>query len=251
MKRTQNTPMHLLLLAGSGEARGIADRLADAGQLRVTASLLTPARRFGPLSVPTRLGRFGGPDGQARYLRTQGVTAVLDATHPFAARISAQTAQVCADLDLPHAQVLRRDWQPVAGDQWQEVGDEDAASDLITPQQRVFTATGRATLDALISNNSAQFFVRQLEDREDDAKQPNVHYISGRGPFSVEDEIQTLSTLNIDVLIVKNSGGLPSRTKLDAARALGIKVILIARPPLLDVQRLETVEAAMNWIDAL
>ncbi len=243
--------MHLLLLAGSGEARIIADRLAASGHLRVTASLLTMPRSFGPLSVPTRLGRFGGDDGQAQYLRKQGVTAVLDATHPFATHISAQTAKVCADLDLPHAQVLRPDWQPVAGDQWREVADEYAVAALLTDQQRVFTTTGRATLDALACNSSAQFFVRQMEERADDPDQPNVRYISGRGPFSVEDEIRTLCDLDIDVLVVKNSGGLPSRTKLDAARALGIKVILIARPPFLDVKRLETVEAAMNWIDAL
>ena len=250
-----------MLLAGSGEARVIAGKLAETGQIQVTASLLSPPRSFGPLPVRTRLGRFDGNDGQAQYLREQGVTAVLDASHPFAARISAQIALVCADLGLPHAQVLRPKWYPVAGDHWQEVADESKVAGLLTPKQRVFTTTGRARLDVLTRDSSAQFFVRKLENHMDDLDQPdlgdpdlgqpNVHYITGKGPFSVEDEIRTLRGLKIDVLLVKNSGGLPSRTKLDAARALGIKVILIARPPLLDVRRLETVKAAMDWIDSV
>ena len=251
MKRTPNSSGHLLLLAGSGEARVIAGLLADSGQIQVTASLLNPPRSFGPLPVTTRLGRFGGKDGQARYLHAQRVSAVLDASHPFAARISAQTVAVCADLGLPYAQLLRPDWQPVAGDQWQQVADESRVAPLLTRQNRVFTTTGRATLEALTRNCAAQFYVRQLEDPSDLPAQPNVHHIIGKGPFSVEDEIRTLRGLRIDVLVVKNSGGLPSRTKLDAARALGIKVILIARPPLLDVRRLQTVKAAMDWIDSL
>lgn len=246
-----DTPIHLLLLAGSGEARVLADRLHRTGQIKVTASLLNAPRSFGPLAVPTRLGRFGGKDGQAQYLRDQGVTAVLDATHPFAARISAQTAQVCAGLGLPYAQVLRPDWQPEAGDQWQQVANEDGVAALLTNGSRVFTTTGRATLAALVRDSSALFFVRQMEAPTEAPKYPNVSYISGKGPFSVEDEIRTLRALKIDVLVAKNSGGLPSRTKLDAARALGIKVILIARPPLLNETRLETVEAAMKWIAAL
>jgi precorrin-6A/cobalt-precorrin-6A reductase len=251
MNRASDIPMHLLLLAGSGEARVIATRLAETEQLRVTASLLTPPRSFGPLPVATRLGRFGGAEGQAQYMRDHGVTAVLDATHPFAARISMQTARVCTDLGLPYAQVLRPNWQSSPGDQWQEVANESAVAALLSAQQRVFTTTGRATLEALICDSRAQFFVRRMEDQLDDPNQPNVHYVSGQGPFSVEDEICTLRALNIDVLVVKNSGGLASRTKLDAARTLGIKVILIARPPLMNVQRLETVGAAMEWIERL
>ncbi|MFT4961192.1 MAG: precorrin-6A/cobalt-precorrin-6A reductase [Paracoccaceae bacterium] len=251
MVNDANTPRHLLLLAGSGEARVLAERLALQGQMRVTASLLTTPRSFGALAIPTRVGAFGGKDGQARYLRDQRITAVLDATHPFADRISAQTAEVCAELGLPYAQVLRPDWQPTAADHWQEVASEAAAAALLTSGQQVFTTTGRATLDGLVRNRAAQFFVRQMEPRNDEASRPNVTYISGKGPFSVADEIETLRALNIDVLVVKNSGGVPSRTKLDAARALGIKVILIARPPLLDVRRLETVKAALDWIDAL
>jgi precorrin-6A/cobalt-precorrin-6A reductase len=251
MNRATDIPMHLLLLAGSGEARVIATRLAETEQMRVTASLLTPPRSFGPLPVATRLGRFGGADGQAQYMRDHGVTAVLDATHPFAARISTQTAKVCTNLGLPYAQVLRPNWQSAPGDQWQEVANEGAVAALLSPQQRVFTTTGRATLEALICDSCAQFFVRRIEDQADDPSQPNVRYVSGRGPFTVEDEMRTLRDLEIDVLVAKNSGGSPSRTKLDAARALGIKVVLISRPPLMDVQRLETVDAAMDWINAL
>jgi len=111
--------------------------------------------------------------------------------------------------------------------------------------------SGRATLAALVHDCPAQFLVRQMKPRARDPDLPNVTYIDGRGPFSVADEIRTLRDLNIDVLVVKNSGGLPSRTKLDAARALGIPVILIARPPQPKAERIETVDAAMAWIQTL
>lgn len=241
---------HLLLLAGSGEARDIAQALSDPGQMRVTASLHFAPRSFGALPITTRTGPFGGDAGFVRFLAAQGITAVLDATHPFAAQISARTLRICTDLGLPHAQVLRPGWQAVAGDNWQYVDTVSAAAALLQHGQHVFTTTGQATLPDLI-NSPAQFFVRQLEPRTGAISAANVRYITGKGPFSVADEMRTLRDLGIDTLVAKNSGGLPSRTKLDAARALGIKVILIRRPPLLNALRLETVSQALNWIKTL
>jgi precorrin-6A/cobalt-precorrin-6A reductase len=242
---------HLLLLAGSGEAREIAAALLKQPDWTVTASLLFPERSTGPLPVPTRLGRFGGEDGMARFLTSEAVDAVLDATHPFANQITAQAVRVCGRLALPFAQVLRAAWVPGPGDRWAEVANEAAVAAILRPGQRVFTTTGRATLDQLVSRSSARFFVRQLEPRETAAPFANVRYVTGQGPFSVQEELQTLRDLKIDVLVCKNSGGDPSRTKLDAARMLGIPVILIARPVQPDVVTLETVSAALDWVHGL
>lgn len=250
MNTTGNTRRHLLLLAGSGEARDVAADLADRPDWQVTASLLFPERTTGPLPVPTRLGRFGGEDGLMKYLVAEQVDAVLDATHPFAYQISAHAARVCARLALPCAQVLRPPWVPGPHDNWTEVRDEAAVAAFIRPEQRVFTTTGRATLDRLVSQSPARFFVRQLETR-DDHPYPNVRYVTGLGPFSVSQERDTLRDLKIDVLVCKNSGGAPSYTKLEAARQLGLPVILIARPPQPDVPNLESVSAALQWVDAL
>ncbi|MEY8831256.1 cobalt-precorrin-6A reductase [Sedimentitalea sp. XS_ASV28] len=242
---------HILLLAGAGEARAIAAALAERDDCKVTGSFLYPPRSFGPLPVPTRYGRFGGEDGMARYLMAEGIDAVIDATHPFAHQISASAARVCARLAIPLLQVLRPCWTPGAGDRWTEVADERAVAAHLRPGQRVFTTTGRATLDHLVSRCDARFFVRQLEERRPPENLKNVRYVTGNGPFSVEEERDTLSGLEIDVLVVKNSGGTTSETKLIAARSLGLPVILIARPPQPDVPRVETVSGALNWVDGL
>lgn len=241
----------MLLLAGSGEARDLAVALADRLDWKVTGSFLFPPRSFGPLPVPTRYGRFGGEDGMARYLSAERIDAVMDATHPFAHQISASAARVCARLAIPVVQVLRPPWTPEQGDEWTEVADERAVATHLRPGQRVFTTTGRATLEHLVAQCNARFFVRQLEDRTPPANVNNVRYVTGTGPFSVEEERETLSELEIDVLVVKNSGGEPSKTKLIAARALGLPVILIARPPQPDVLRVETVQDALHWVDGL
>lgn len=251
MQSRTDKPRHLLLLAGSGEARVIAAALATSTSWQVTGSFLFPPRTFGPLPVPTRHGRFGGEDGMARYLMAEQVDAVLDATHPFANQISTRAARVCARLAIPFAQMLRPPWEPEEGDTWIEVADERAVAAHLRPGQRVFTTTGRATLDLLTAECNARFFVRQLETRAAPPNLRNVRYITGKGPFSVEEELETLRELEIDVLVAKNSGGEPSKTKLVAARMLGLPVILLARPPQPDALRFETVDAALEWVAGL
>ena len=251
MKAPKAFNHHLLLLAGSGEARAIAEALAERDGLRVTASLMHPPRSFGPLAVPTRLGGFGGDGGFSDYLECKGVTAVLDATHPFAVRIGARSAPICEQQGLPFARVLRPSWKPGQEDNWHEVADEAAASALLRPGQRVFATSGRDTVLALARQVEARIFLRQLGDDEPPDALSNVEAVPGQGPFSVAQEIATFKELEIDVLVTKNSGGLPSRSKLDAARALGLPVILIARPPQPDVPLLTSVAEALDWVDRL
>jgi precorrin-6A/cobalt-precorrin-6A reductase len=240
---------HLLLLAGSGEARALAAALSDRADLRVTASLLCPSRRFGPLPVPTRTGRFG-QDGVQAFMQAAQVDLVLDATHPFAARISAQAHAACVRLGLRHAHLIRPQWRQQPGEDWIEVASETEVARCLAPGQRVFVTTGRGTLDLLIANSDARFLVRQMDDPGDPAPPKNVEYIVGPGPFSVEQEIATFRSLRIDVLVVRNSGGGPGRTKLDAARILGLPVIVIARPPPPGGRVVQSVAEALAWVDA-
>lgn len=241
-------PRHLLLLAGSGEARAIAAGLADRGDLRVTASVLAPSLA-GPLKVPTRTGGFGGDDGFAQYLDREGVTAVLDATHPFAARIGHRSAPICAARGIAYARVLRPAWQAQPGDNWTHVPDESAAGALLHAGQRVFATTGRATMEALVMKSPAQFLLRRRAAEPSPPPVANVSYVIGQGPFSVDDEIATLRAHRIDVLVAKNSGGTASRTKLDAARALGLPVILVDRPDQVQATTLTTVAQALAWVE--
>ena len=242
---------HLLLLAGAGEARDVALALANRPEIRVTASLLHPPRAFGPLPVPTRLGGFGGADRFCSFLRTQGVTGVLDATHPFASRIGTRSAALCAKEGVPYARRLRPAWAPQPGDGWTFASDEADACAHIGFDARVFTTTGRATLDGFCTFPGARLFVRRLI--VDPAPPPwsFVTWVPGAGPFSVADETATFRRLGIDHLIVKDAGGQSSRTKLDAARALGLPVILLRRPRPPDALCLDNVPAALQWVSAL
>lgn len=239
---------HLLLLAGSGESRELAACLAPLG--RVTASLLGQPRTFGPLPVPTRTGGFGGEAGLERYLADHGVTAVLDATHPFAVQIGHNAAAVCARMGLPYARVLRPPWRPGPGEVWTEVATEAEVRDHLRLGDRVFTTTGRATLEALAMGVPVRFLVRRMTRDTPPDHLKNVEYIIGKGPFSVDQEVENLTRARADVLVARNAGGAPSRSKLEAAHALNLKVILIARPPQPPGLRLETVQEALDWVTA-
>ncbi len=248
--RAENAP-HLLLLAGSGESRALAQRLAQTGGLRVTASLLHQPRTFGPMPVPTRLGRFGGVEALRRFLVQEQISAVLDATHPFSVQMGHRAAEACAALGLGFARVLRPPWPLSPSERWAEVADEAEVRRHLREGDRVFATTGRATLDRLVRDVPAQFLVRQMAGRDGPCDFKNVEYIYGKGPFSVDQEVENLGRSRADVLVAKNSGGTPSHSKLAAADALGLRVVLIARPPQPPGTRLETVEAAMQWVARL
>lgn len=243
---------HLLLLAGAGEAEPLAEALESRADWHVTASHLTPPRLPWTAGVALRAGGFGGDAGFRDWLHAQDVRAVLDATHPFAARISARSARVCAEAGIPYAQLQRASWSPQAGDRWTMVPNEARAAALIEPGQRVFVTTGRATLADFAGHAGAHLFFRRLRpDQGTDAPQvPRASVVPGQGPFSVEQEIATFRALNIDLLITRNAGGQASRSKLDAARALGLPVILIARPPA-QSPCFSEIAQALSWLDGL
>ena len=246
-----SNPHHLLLLAGAAEARDIADALAARGAPRVTASLHYGERAAGPLSVPTRIGGFGGTDGFAGFLDAQGITAVLDATHPFAVQITQRSRDICAQRGVPFAQVLRPEWYPETGDIWHDVADEAEAAQIIPRDARVFTTTGRATIEKFAGLRARHLFVRQLRDGTQPRPIDNMTYVRGVGPFSVADEIALFKKLGIDWLVTRNAGGVINHTKIEAARVLGINVAMIRRPEQLDAPRLQTVQAALDWVAAL
>ncbi|MEX0339400.1 MAG: precorrin-6A reductase [Arenibacterium sp.] len=242
---------HLLLLAGSGEARDIAARLTRWPDVRVTVSQLYESRTGLAFAQPTRLGGFGGAEGFEAFMREAGIDAVLDAAHPFAVRVGARASRYCAKHGLAYARVLRPPWEAKAGDNWHEVPDEATARAALRAGQRVFTTTGLSGIDTLTADPAIQFFVRRLRDDPVPDMPSHISFVHGVGPFSKEDEIATLRDLKIDVLIVKNSGGTASATKLEAARALDLPVILLARPKQPDGRVLNSVAEALDWVAAL
>lgn len=242
--------MTLLLLAGTAEAQQVARHLADEARAAV-ASLAGATRAPRSTGLPTRMGGFGGEAGFLRYLDEAGITAVLDATHPFAARISERAARLCSAHGVPYCQLLRPQWVPGAGDRWTMIAAEEEAARHIPEGATVFLATGRQGVTRFANLDGRRLICRVVDPPDAPFPLHNGTYIVARPPFPVADEIALFARLGVDWLVVKNAGGAASESKLVAARALGLPVAMIARPPQSDAHRVATVAAAMDWVRAL
>ncbi len=241
--------MTLLLLAGTGEARQIANALHQAGYTDVIASLAGATRHPKPLPVPIRIGGFGGADAQKEFIINKGISAVVDATHPFANQISLRTSALCQSLDLPYVQLLRDPWHPEPEDRWVPVKTGAAAKDNIPSGSTVFLAVGRQTLLEFEGLRKCTLICRQIDAPEGPFPFENGRFLVGQPPFSVEDELELFKKLKIDWLAVKNAGGAASKTKLTAAQKLGIPVLMLERPIQPGAPKLRTVEEALTWIE--
>jgi precorrin-6A/cobalt-precorrin-6A reductase len=237
--------MRVLLLGGTSEARALAARLHPG--VDVISSL---AGRVPDPALPVgevRIGGFGGVDGMRRWLSEAAVDAVVDATHPYAATITAHAAAVCDELQLPHLVLARPAWDP--GDAIVVASDAEAAK-IVAAQRysRVFLTTGRSGT-AAFADVDAWFLIRAVT-APDAARLPRRHEVLlSRGPYRYGDELELLTAHRIDALVTKNSGGDMTRGKLDAAAALGIAVLMVARPPLPDgVATVGTVPEAAEWV---
>jgi precorrin-6A/cobalt-precorrin-6A reductase len=199
------------------------------------------------LPLPTRVGGFGGEEGFRAYLDEAGITAILDATHPFATRISGRAARVAQDLGLPYVRFDRPEWRPGPDDLWIVIASEEEAAEHLAPDATVFLATGRQTLERFANLGDRRVYCRQIDPPDREFPLKNGGYVIGRPPFSEEDEIKLFRELEVDALVVKNAGGTRSRSKLDAARALGLPVLMIARPDVPAAPTVRDVAAALDW----
>lgn len=245
-------PHQVLILGGTTEARELAARLAGRADLAVTLSLA--GRTASPVAqpVPVRTGGFGGAEGLARHLRESATALLVDATHPFAARISANAAAAAAAAGVPLLVLRRAAWQPVAGDRWTEVGSVAAAIAALGPApRRAFVALGRQELEPLRAAPQHHYVIRSVDPVEPRLDVPDAEYILDRGPFELEREKALLAGRQIDAVVAKNSGGRAAYAKIEAARALAIPVILVRRPPAAAAAAAATVEEALAGLDHL
>ncbi len=242
------TQFRVLLLAGTHEAHAVAAAL-DAAGYDVLASFAGATRRPRSLPVATRHGGFGGREAQRTFLLNGGFTAVIDASHPFAARISHRTAELCGELGLPYLRVLRPPWRPGKGEKWDDVSDLGELAALIPSGARVFLATGARHPEYAEALPERTLFGRKV-DPGPAPFELNGGWVDGRPPFSGPDEIALFKRLDVDWLVAKNAGG-PARAKLDAARELGVRVAMIRRPSLPDAPVVATVEDVLAWIRRL
>lgn len=202
--------------------------------------------------VPVRIGGFGGAMALADFLKAGGYGLLIDATHPFAERIS-KNAGIAAKAAAVAAIALRRpEWQRLRGDRWRKAQSIPAAIAALGQSPRhVFLATGRQSAHHAEAAPQHHYLIRSVDPVERTLRLPNAIYILDRGPFTLESECTLLRQHHIDVIIAKNSGGSATYAKIEAARLLGIEVMMIARAPSPIITSVESVEAALASIDHL
>jgi precorrin-6A/cobalt-precorrin-6A reductase len=244
-------PRRMLLLGGTTEATELARALAKDRRIELIVSLagrtLRPVLATGQL----RTGGFGGADGLASYLTDKAIALVIDATHPFAAVMPFNAAAACLRVGVPLLKICRPAWVPTEGDRWTSVSDlhEAAATLVASDARRVLLTTGRQELEPFRGLRGITFFVRSIEP-------PNLRgfeaatAVLARGPFDLNAERTFFSGHAIDVLVSKNSGGAATAAKLEAARELGIEVVMVRRPAMPEALRVDNVADAQRWISA-
>jgi precorrin-6A/cobalt-precorrin-6A reductase len=242
--------VRVLILGGTGEARALAAELAGRPGVAVMSSL---AGRVSDPALPVgavRIGGFGGVAGLVEYLA--GVDVLVDATHPFAATISAHAAQASAETGRPLLALRRPGWAPQPGDRWRRVPDIGAAAAAVAaavPAGCVFVTTGRRDLAAFAGDSGHDYLVRTV-DPPSGPTPPRMTLLLDRGPYTVEGEAALMREHAVTVLVTKDSGGEMTRAKLVAARERGIPVVMVDRPPLqVGVPAVATVAEAMQWLD--
>jgi precorrin-6A/cobalt-precorrin-6A reductase len=240
----------ILILGGTTEARRLAERLAMRDDLAVTVSLAGRTREPASQTVPVRIGGFGGAQGLADYLAAERIDALIDATHPYAAIMSANAARAAEIADVPLLALRRPPWIAIPGDRWTEVADTaEAVRALGEAPRHVFLALGRNEIGAFAQAPQHFYLVRSVDPVEPPLAVPCAFYVTGRGPFTEEDDSALMIEHAIDAIVAKNSGGAATYGKIAAARALSLPVILLRRPEMPQVPAVEAIDDAVAWLD--
>ncbi len=241
--------MRVLILGGTTEASALARLLAGDPRFEATLSLAGRTATPKPQPLTMRVGGFGGADGLADYLSECGIEAVVDATHPYADQISANAVAACKHTGVPLASLVRAAWTPQQGDAWQNVPTTEAATDALGPAaRRVFLSLGRQELHLFAAAPQHHYLARLIDPPKQTTLPPDLVLLKQRGPFDRAAELRLLRDEKIDVIVSKNSGGSATYPKIEAARALGLPVIMIARPDKPAGRVVTSAEEAMAWL---
>ncbi len=239
--------MRALILGGTADANLLAAEIVRAG---IEAAYSYGGRTRAPADqpLPTRIGGFGGAPGLADYIRREGITHVVDATHPFAAEMSRNAVAACAETQTPMIALERAPWTKASDDTWIEVADvASAVAALPETPARVFLAIGRQHI-APFGARPWHAYTLRFVDPPDGALPFDADVIVSRGPFTLDGELEMVRSRSIEWIVARNSGGDGARAKIDAARTLGLPVIMISRPPLPERSRVENVAEVMQWL---
>jgi precorrin-6A/cobalt-precorrin-6A reductase len=231
MRDSNHRVERILILGGTAEARTIARNLAhtqpDAIVITSLAGRLTESPE---LPGTLHIGGFGGLEGLMDFLRLGKITRVIDATHPFAATISAHAGLACAELEIPLEHVNRPMWRKHPGDRWRWADSMEMAARIASRFRRVFLTIGSQELAPFMRYGGPFYLVRMIEAPKRRLGFRDHRLVLGRGPLVVDEELELMRDFAIDLVVTKASGGSATEAKIAAARKLGIPVLLVKRP---------------------
>jgi precorrin-6A/cobalt-precorrin-6A reductase len=239
---------HILILGGTTEASALAAAVAERG---LAATLSYAGRTANPRAqpVPVRVGGFGGADYLAAYVRANGISHVVDATHPFAQQISVNAIEATRRAGVPLVALSRPPWRPGEGARWQVVADIAAAvATLDRPTLRVMLALGRMHVGAFAAWPQHHYLLRFVDAPDRAPDLPHHSLVVDRGPFTLDGDMALLRTHGIELIVCKNAGGSGAEAKLHAARALGLPVLMIDRPAIPARPEVDDIAAVLRWI---
>jgi precorrin-6A/cobalt-precorrin-6A reductase len=238
----------ILLLGGTTEAGLMAQAIAKAGLAGVYSYA---GRTEAPMGQPIhmRVGGFGGVAGLRAYLVAEGISHVIDATHPFAAQMSGNAVAACAAQAVPLIALERAPWVAGEDDRWTPVADLAAAVDALAgPPKRVFLAIGRQHLDPFAAQPQHRYLLRLVDAPSGPLPLPLADVVVARGPFDVKTDTALMQQHGTEIVVAKNAGGKGAVAKIVAARALELPVVMIERPALPERRVARSVAEVMAWL---
>ena len=243
--------LKVLILGGTAEAVELARQLAKDKRYHPITSLAGRTLSPAPSAGERRVGGFGGVDGLTAYLKAENIAAVIDVTHPYATKISGHAAKASVKAGRPLARYCRPAWQPTDKDNWIKAISVEEAAGLAPPGARVFVTTGRQELAPFWKREDLWLLVRVIDPLKAPIDPKRGTVIAARGPFSIASEIELMEKRRIAWLVSKNSGGDASYAKIEASRALGLPVIMVARPEPCDDsgEQYGTLQGIIDWLE--
>ena len=243
--------MKVLVLGGTSEARELAAALSEHPRFAAVSSLAGRVREPRVPEGEVRIGGFGGPGGLATWLRDNGTDVLVDATHPFAQRMTSSAVEAARSAGVPLLVLRRPGWTEGPGDDWRWVRSVAEAADELRRMgpRGVFLTTGRQDVSAFADLDDLRFLLRCVDPPEPPVPR-QLEVLLDRGPFTVDGELDLLRSRALDVVVTKDSGGGMTAAKLRAARQLGLPVVVVRRPDPPEAPLVETSRAALAWLEA-
>ncbi|GGJ68629.1 precorrin-3B C(17)-methyltransferase [Deinococcus aquiradiocola] len=230
------------VFAGTSDGNAIARDLVQAGETVVVSVATEYGGRVARDAVPGAFVYAGRRGVEARRQVLRGAKAVVDATHPYSAVMSAQLALLGQELGLPY---LRYERPPLLPEGTPGVtlvdGPEDALRTAAQAGPRVFLATGSGGLSAFTRLPEAQGLqpyarvapIASSLDAASAAGIPSRNLLAMLGPFTREQNVSQWRHWGVQSVITKDSGEAGgAHDKLAAAQELGIPLIVLRRPAL-------------------